>query len=287
MKHRAHVEWLALPRRNAGAEHSIVRLSVLVTVHGVRRVTAGFISGQKTGGVARRESRKLPESSDGGSKRTVIWGIRAKRILIVWLIFVLSCGIPLGAAAASYDATVYKLFHGFLLVTDVQCHGHDLTFSNSGSAVSHAAFDAWGSQHFNVHVVSHFDNQLEYADEIYPRTGANALTKCASAQRSFSTHVDGRLTSWTEGNAVGAFDLVTSTGATRHFGFLAGKEPTVNNHRVFCINGPNPDRACNALTAFITFNRTLVRVYYKVVDSPDGPSDEVTRIQTLLDATTK
>jgi len=185
------------------------------------------------------------------------------------------------AAAASYDATVDKLFHGFLVVTDLQCHSHDLASGDSGG-VSIKAFRTWGSsQHFNVHIKSHYDNQLEYADEIYPRSGANAITRCASEQRSFSTHVEGRITSWSEGNAVGGFDLVTPSGATRHFGFLAGKEPTVNNHHVFCENAPNPERGCDALTAFITFNRTRVRVYYKVLDSPDGPSDELTRIQTL------
>ncbi len=186
-----------------------------------------------------------------------------------------------GMAAESYDATVNSLFHGFLLVTDVHCHNHDLAFSNTGIGVSRAAFDAWGGQHFNVHVVSHYTDQVEYADEIYPRDGTNAIRKCASEQRSFSAHVDGRITSWSEGNAVGAFDLITTSGTTRHFAFLAGKEPAVNAHHVFCENGPDPDIGCDSLKAFISFNRALVRVYYKVVDSPDGRSDDVIRIQTL------
>jgi len=196
--------------------------------------------------------------------------------------FLVFITLPCTALASdSYDATVDQLFHGFLLVTDVQCHHHDLTFSNGAGGVSRKAFDAWGSQHFNVHVVSHYDGDLEYADEIYPRGGGNAITKCAAEQQSFGTHIDGRIASWSEGNAVGDFVLTTSTGATKTFTFLAGHEPSVNGHHVFCENGPDPDIGCERLKAPVTFGRTRVRVYYKIVDSPDGPSDEVTKIETL------
>jgi hypothetical protein len=204
-----------------------------------------------------------------------------KRIFVVSLVATLSLGwLGIACAAESYDATVDSLFHGFLLVVDTQCHHHSLSFSDSGG-VSRRAFDAWGDHHYNIHVASRNDGELEIAEEIHPRDGANAISKCASEEQSFGTHVDGRVTMWSEGNAIGGFDLVTSAGATRHFGFLTGKEPTVNGHHVFCESAPNPDVGCEGLKALLTLNRTRVRVYYRIVDSPDGPSDEVVRIQTL------
>lgn len=183
-------------------------------------------------------------------------------------------------AAESYDATVSELFHGSLEVLDAQCHHHDLTPSERGG-VPLSALWAWGTHNYNVRVVSHYDNGSEIADEIYPRNGSSTITRCARDTQSFSTHVDGRLISWSEGNAVGAFDLLTSEGATRHFDFLAGKEPPVNGHHVFCENAPEPDIGCASLEAVVTFNRTRVRVFYRVIDSPDGPEDDVIRIQTL------
>lgn len=201
--------------------------------------------------------------------------------LTVLAVFMALIAPSVALAANSYDATVDQVFHGFLLVTDTQCHHHDLASSNGASGVSHKAFEAWGAHHFNIRVVSHSDSDLEYADEIYPRDGPNVIAKCATEEQSFGTHIDGMILSWSEGNAVGNFVLSTPTGATKNFGFLAGHEPSVNGHHVFCENGPDPDVGCDGLRAYITFSHTHVRVYYKIVDSPDGPSDQVTKIVTL------
>jgi len=205
------------------------------------------------------------------------------RLIILALVISISTvsALPIPASAnTAYDATVDQLFHGLLEVTDINCHRHSLSIATSGG-VSRSAFDAWGAHHYNIHVVAHQEGVLEYADEIYPRDGSNAITKCAAEEQSFNTHIDGTMSSWSEGNAIGGFVLMTSNGATRHFGFLAGQEPKVNGHKVFCENGPDPMIACDALTAYITFGHTKIRVYYKIVDGADGPSDQVTSIQTL------
>jgi hypothetical protein len=196
------------------------------------------------------------------------------RLRSLGFVLLLAFLFPIRATAQdSYDATVNTLFHGSLLVVDVQCHNHSLSFDDA-SGVTRKAIDAWGKHHYNIRVISNRNGILEVAREIYPRDGANAIAKCASEEQSFATHVDGRITSWSEGNALGGFDLVTSSGATRHFGFLPGNEPPIDGHRVFCESTPDPDVGCDRLKALIRINRTKVRVYYKVTDTPDGPSDE-------------
>lgn len=192
------------------------------------------------------------------------------------------CGTSGNAAASqgSYDATVLDFAHGFLIVIDLECHHHDLTSRNN---VSMDTLRAWGWKRRgqNVHISFHYEDQVEIADEIYPSDSANVIGRCAKEERSFETHVDGKITQWSEGNAIGSFDLATSTGATRTFGFAAGKEPSVDGRRVVCLSGPDPDWGCSSLKALIKFNRTKVRVYYKVIDAPDGPREEVIRIQII------
>lgn len=60
------------------------------------------------------------------------------------LIFTFVLGVFASEAQATqaeqYDATVDQLFHGFLLVVDLECHHHDLT---SGTKVSRTSFDYW------------------------------------------------------------------------------------------------------------------------------------------------
>ena len=207
-----------------------------------------------------------------------------KRLLVLFfaclglLVFVF---IPKADAETSYDATVDNFFHGSLDVVDANCHSHHLSFADTGG-LSWRAFNAWGAHHYNIHVVAHTSGSgLEIADVIYPRDGMSTITRCATEEQSFATHVDGRIVSWSEGNAVGSFTLLTLNGATRDFGFLAGKEPSINGQRVACVNSSDPVIACDSLKAVITLGRTKVRVYYKVIESPDGPSDAVVRIQTL------
>lgn len=198
---------------------------------------------------------------------------------LVALLF-LACA-SLSFAGESYDATVVKEFHGFLIVTDMQCHSHDLAFSTSGKGSSLDSFWAWGAHHFNVHINSHFSEGNEYADDIFPRSGPSSIGKCASSEKTFKTFVDGRIASWSEGNAVGALTIAMSDGATREFSFLTGHEPPVNGKHLFCQGFPDSATGCSGAIRLIISNRTKVRIYYDVIDGPDGPSDDVVKIATL------
>ena len=204
------------------------------------------------------------------------------RNTVAFLFLLIAANAAPALANDSYDATVDRLFHGFLEVMDTHCHGHSLTFADAGVAgVSRVAFDAWAAEHYNVHIVSRTQGDLEYAIEIYPREGGNAIRKYASEEQSFGAHVDGRIVSSSQGNALGSFTLQTQTGATRDFGFLAGREPLVNGHSVYCLNGPDPIDGCDTLLKYVRFGKTRVRVFYKVVDGPDAARDEVIKILTL------
>lgn len=183
------------------------------------------------------------------------------------------------ASGTSYDATVETFAHGFLSVVDLQCHRHSLTsFPNSGLPMSTLRNWGWERRGANVRVESHIDiaDQLEIADQIYDRNGENATTRCANATRSFDAHLDGRITKWDEGVIAGSFTLQLDSGATREFTFNTGNEPPIDERRHFCEQ-LNPV-GCSWLSRL---KQERVRVFYKILDSPDGPSVKPLRIETL------
>ncbi len=181
----------------------------------------------------------------------------------------------------SYNATIITFAHGWLTVIDDQCHHHTLWASlTNRPSLSAGALRNWGWQHTyaNVRIYSHMEgvppDLLEVPEQIVLRQGDSDIEKCDKETRSFEAHVDGKVIKWDEGNAFGGFTLRLSSGATRDFAFTAGREPLVNGHRVFC-------EALNHNCPALLFKNALVRVYYKIVDSPDGPTVMPLRIESV------
>lgn len=179
----------------------------------------------------------------------------------------------------SYDATIITFQHGWLTVIDAQCHHHSLweTLTNRRS-LSTDALRNWGWKHANanVRIYEHKEgdppNLMEVPEQIVLRPGASDIEKCDKETHSVGSSAVGRIVEWDEGNAFGSFTLRLSSGATRDFTFAAGKEPLFDGHRVFCEN------LYHNCAAFL-FKGQRVRVYYKIVDSPDGPSIMPLRIK--------
>jgi len=210
---------------------------------------------------------------------------RLLSIAATFCVFVTTFSTTLYARAddSSYGATVVNFAHGFLDVIDFQCHHHSLT-SLPDSGLSMDSIRTWGWQRGgeSVQISSHFDSEdrLEIVDQIHRSAGQNAAKKCTKETTSFGTHADGVITTWSEGNAAGGFTLKSASGATREFGFVTQDEPPIDGHKVFCESTDMPP-GCPALMRLIHLNRTQVRVYYKIIDSPDGPAISVIRIQRL------
>lgn len=181
------------------------------------------------------------------------------------------------ASAESYDATVSgPIFHGFLNVVAKDCHHHNLSDSRT---ITQQALFAWGAAKYNVHIESHTNGHLEQADEIWPRTTESVLVRCEKQTLAFNSQVDGTIASWSEGQAIGSFEVITDAGARRTFSISAGKEPPINGRRLYCGNAP--DLLCADFSRVVRLNVTKVRVVYKLIDSPDGAYTNVVRIQTL------
>lgn len=200
----------------------------------------------------------------------------AGSLAVLLSLLLLSCNVAL---ATNYAATVDTYGHGLLTVVDGNCQHHILGKPPSGLAWDKALF-AWGSQHYNVFVVT---RRAPYSGDeslimIYPREGKSFTSRCGAETKSFDSSIDGVIIDWSEGNALGSFDVRTASGAIRQFTFRVGKEPTVNGHRMFCMDYPSSP--CNP-DDILRPGQARARIFYKVIDAPDGSYTQATRIVTF------
>ena len=188
--------------------------------------------------------------------------------------------VPVAAQAETYTATTISSMHGALDFIDSQCHEHGPSDTQilPTSPIQREQLDE--AQHgMNVVVKTHWEDgagSLETVDTVASRSGTNYVTHCASQNTSFATHVDGTIAEWFAGNASGGFLLNLSGGATKRFSFTLDENPPVNGRELYC----SPED-CAAFHRVIQFNKTKVRVYFKVIESPDGPREQVEKVQTL------
>jgi hypothetical protein len=175
----------------------------------------------------------------------------------------------------SFDGTIVGYEHGFLTVIDSACHRHVLSGWAGGLPAD--TLRSWGWQHAGQHVrvALRMNEDEEVPLAISSHSGPNEITRCEKEQRSFETHIDGFITQWSEGVMVGEFKLRETSGATRVFGFHTGREPRVDGRFFYCESS---DMGC---AGFAKLAHTKVRVFYEIIDSPDGTTIKPLRIESL------
>jgi hypothetical protein len=184
-------------------------------------------------------------------------------------------------AGRSLTGTITSAGHGFVSIMTADCHQVSLSTGDMDNSALFAW--AWKPGTKAIHVTTYTDSftRLETIRTLQ-KLGAQPdyITKCARETNVIGAHADGVITDWSSGNAVGAFDLRTSGGALRTFEFEAGSEPLINGHHVSCYLSSASPASCTVKN-YLVFNRTRVRVFYRIVDSPNGTATVATHITTL------
>jgi hypothetical protein len=197
------------------------------------------------------------------------------KIAVVALVVILTA-LPVIALADTYDSTTIGAAHGFMGVIDSTCHRHSLN-------VTFDEGQKWGATPTNIRVTSSFANGLETPSSIQRRSGKNYLVSCRSEQKAFATYTDGLFTDWSDGNDMGSFTIRSPSGATRDFFFQEGPTNPLRingkHDTIYCVDASR--MPCDDLKAFFAIGKTRVRVSYKLVDSPDGPSTVPTNITMI------